>query len=42
MKRNRTYVAEQLLPLLDEKRFEKVARYWVIQAKEAMQVGKVC
>ena len=41
MKRDLLFVAEQLLPLLDEKRFEMVARNRSIRAKEGESVAKL-
>ena len=41
MKRDLLFVAEQLLPLLDEKRLEMVARNRSIKAKDGESVGKL-
>ena len=41
MKRDLLFVAEQLLPLLDEKRLEMVARNRSIKAKEGESVAKL-
>jgi hypothetical protein len=41
MKRELLFVAEQLLPLLDEKRLEMVARNRSIKAKDGESVGKL-
>ena len=41
MKRDLLFVAEQLLPLLDEKRLEKAARNRGIKAKEGESVAKL-
>jgi ParB family chromosome partitioning protein len=41
MKRDLLFVAEQLLPLLDEKRLELVARNRSIKAKEGESVAKI-
>jgi ParB family chromosome partitioning protein len=41
MKRDLLFVAEQLLPSLDEKRWEMVARNRSIKAKEGESVGKL-
>ena len=41
MKRDLLFVAEQLLPLLDEKRLEMAARNRSIKAKEGESVGKL-
>jgi ParB family chromosome partitioning protein len=41
MKRDLLFVAEQLLPLLDEKRLEMVARNRSIRAKDGESVGKL-
>lgn len=41
MKRDLLFIAEQLLPLLDEKRLEMVARNRSIKAKEGEAVGKL-
>ena len=40
MKRDLLFIAEQLLPLLDEKRLEMVARNWSIKAKEGESVAR--
>jgi ParB family chromosome partitioning protein len=41
MKRDLLFVAEQLLPLLDEKRLEMVARNRSVKAKEGESVAKL-
>jgi ParB family chromosome partitioning protein len=41
MKRDLLFVAEQLLPLLDEKRLEMAARNRSIKAKEGESAGKL-
>jgi ParB family chromosome partitioning protein len=41
MKRDLVFIAEQLLPMLDEKRHEMVARNRGIRAKEGEQVAKL-
>jgi ParB family chromosome partitioning protein len=41
MKRDLLFVSEQLLPLLDEKRLEMVARNRSIKAKEGESVAKL-
>jgi ParB family chromosome partitioning protein len=41
IKRDLLFVAEHLLPLLDEKRLQMVARNWGIKAKEGESVPKL-